>query len=111
MEANTKFGLYPHEIEYLKQVMAEFDEVEKVWIFGSRSMGNYKFNSDFDLAINGKAVNHSTVNALKERLESEFFPLSFDIVDYQTISSEPLLTHIAEEGQLLYADKASEIKG
>ena len=101
-EQENEFGLYPHEQETIKAIFAEFEEIEEVWLFGSRSMGNFRFNSDFDLALVGEAVNRSTVNAVKDRLEDVFFPLSFDVVDYKTINHEKLLKHIQEEGKTFF---------
>lgn len=101
-EQENEFGLYPHELEKIKAIFGEFEEIEEVWIFGSRSMGNFRFNSDFDLALVGEAVNRSIVNAVKGRLEDIFFPLSFDVVDYKTVTHENLLKHIREEGSLWY---------
>lgn len=101
-QQENEFGLYAHEMEKIKAIFAEFEEIEEVWLFGSRSMENFRFNSDFDLALVGEAVNRSIVNAVKDRLEDVFFPLSFDVVDYKTITHENLLKHIREEGKTLY---------
>lgn len=105
-----RFGLYESEISQLQEIFADFPEIEEVWIFGSRSMGNYQFNSDFDLAIKGKAVNQSLINAVKEKLEDDFFPLRFDLVDYQTLNNLDLLTHIREEGRLLFRKNLDSVQ-
>lgn len=36
------FGLLDRDILYINKALEEFDEIEKVIIFGSRAMGNYK---------------------------------------------------------------------
>ena len=59
-----------------------------VWVFGSRAKGTARFNSDLDLAIDGKAAfSRSQIYALKEAFDDA--PLSFrvDIVDLADVDA------------------------
>lgn len=38
------FGLLDKDINYIKEALSKFHEIEKGIIFGSRAMGNYKIN-------------------------------------------------------------------
>lgn len=46
-----KFGLKEEIIEGLKNVLQEDPAVTRALIFGSRACGDYKCNSDIDLAV------------------------------------------------------------
>ena len=97
------FGLIDRDIFYIHKALKECEEVEKVIIFGSRAMGNYKKGSDVDIAIFGHNVTNKTVFKLDDYL-NEFYPLPyfFDIVDYKSINNKKLIEHIDKEGKLIY---------
>ena len=48
-----KFGVEDHIIEEITRVLQEYPKVDKAYIFGSRAMGNYRLDSDIDIAIKG----------------------------------------------------------
>ncbi len=97
------FGLLERDIVYIKKAISQFNEIEKVIIFGSRAIGNYKKGSDIDLAIIGKRVTRKTILRLNEDL-NEVYPLPyfFDIVHYNSLSNEELKSHIDTQGKLIY---------
>ena len=98
------FGLLDRDIEYIKKALKKFNEIEKVIIFGSRAMGNYKKGSDIDIAIVGEKVTSKTIFGLDDYL-NEVYPLPyfFDIIHYESISNEKLKHHIDEKGKILYS--------
>jgi predicted nucleotidyltransferase len=93
------FGLSEKDIDYIKQAVKKFDEIDKAIIFGSRALGNYKKGSDVDIAIVGKKVSKNTITQLSEYL-NEIYPLPyfFDIVNYNEISNKELKKHIDRVG-------------
>ncbi len=80
-----------------------FHEIEKVLLFGSRAMGNYKPGSDIDLAIFGEKINFETVSRLHGKLNEQLpIPYFVDVVNYNAIELEGLKQHILEEGKVIF---------
>ena len=97
------FGLEQKDIDEIMQIAAQFPEIEKISIFGSRAKGNYNKGSDVDLAIFGKNINRDIIVKLSEKLNSEsFLPYFFDIVHYENIENGKLKEHINRIGKILY---------
>ena len=55
------YGLLERDLKYILEAVRKYPEIEKVIIFGSRAMGNYKPGSDIDIALKGQNVNRTTV--------------------------------------------------
>ena len=68
-----KTGITSKVLWQLHHKIKEFPESEKVKIFGSRAIGNYKKTSDIDLAIFGEKINFDTVSKFHGELEEEIF--------------------------------------
>jgi predicted nucleotidyltransferase len=62
------FGLLNRDVEYIKYAILKFETIEKVIIFGSRAMGNYKKGSDVDMAIFGKNITKEVIFKLDDCL-------------------------------------------
>jgi len=78
-------------------------EIQKAAIFGSRAMGNYKNGSDVDLVIYGPDVTENITNQLRIALNEELpLPYYFDIVHYESVSSNPFKEHIDTVSRLFY---------
>lgn len=97
------FGLLQKDIDYIKETIKSFPEIERAIIFGSRSMGNYKRGSDIDLAIDGKQVDQSIVSRLSVLLNEDLpLPYYFDVVDLRKLQHEGLKEHIEKFGKVFY---------
>jgi len=68
-------------------------------VFGSRAKGNWRENSDIDIAVFGEGVN---VGSLVAQLDELPMPYKFDIVDYNSINSCALREHIDRVGIEIY---------
>ncbi len=97
------FGLIDKDIEYIKKSFSKHKEIEKVLIFGSRAMGNYKKASDIDLAIIGNDIGKSVITKVFDDL-NEVYPLPyfFDLVIYDELKNENLKDHIDKFGKVIY---------
>lgn len=49
MNAESEFGLKPETLDQIRKVLEVHPNVEKAMMYGSRAMGNYRYNSDLDL--------------------------------------------------------------
>jgi predicted nucleotidyltransferase len=98
-----KFGLKAQDLEYIIKTIAEFQEIEKAAIFGSRAKGTYKPGSDIDIALFGESVSFNTISKLHAILEEESpMPYFFDIFDYNHSDSNDLKAHVDRVGITIY---------
>jgi len=98
-----KFGLSEKDISYIKGVVSTFPEIDKVIIFGSRAMGNYKNGSDIDLAIHGTNITSRLIHELHSNLEEDIpLPYFFDVLNYETLGNDNLKSHISKVGKRFY---------
>lgn len=98
-----QFGVSDRDIEYIKEIIKAFHEVDAAMIFGSRAMGNYKKGSDIDIALVGEKVNFDILAKIKDLLQEESpMPYFFDIVDLTHCNSPDLKKHIEHYGTILY---------
>ncbi|MCR6109471.1 nucleotidyltransferase domain-containing protein [Bacillus sp. A301a_S52] len=103
------FGLREEDIQYIREVLAKYTEVEKAIIFGSRALGNYKKGSDVDIALVGKDVKSINITALDSLLNEESpLPYFFDIIHYDSISNENLKGHIDMEGKEVFHKNSNQ---
>ncbi len=93
------FGLLDQDLDYIIKAIRQYTEIEKVKIFGSRAMGNYKKGSDVDIVIFGQHINDKTVARLSETLNEEYpLPYFFDVIHYESITNQRLTEHIDKLG-------------
>lgn len=97
------FGLTKQEIDMIIEQIVVDDKIEKVVIFGSRAMGNYKRGSDIDMAVFGKEVDNESITRLHFALSEEIpLPYEFDVLNYDTIGTLALKEHIDREGKVMW---------
>lgn len=85
-------------------IISEFKKsnIEKAILFGSRARGNYKYNSDIDLAI--IFTNNDSDNYIKTltKLEELYTLCKFDVIDYNKITNIKLKEEIDKDGIIIY---------
>ena len=92
-------------LRYLQDLPTRFPQIEKIVLFGSRSLGNGKPGSYVDLAFFGKELNASTLFQIHQELEDETtFPYFFDVVHGDELSHKPFKKHIQDHGNVVYPD-------
>ncbi len=97
------FGLRTSDINWIVNLLEKRSEIEAAVVFGSRALNTYKPGSDIDLALVGKEVSHSTVNAISFQLnEDSPMPYYFDVLDRNTIQNSNLAEHIETVGITIY---------
>lgn len=102
----NKTGLSDEIHEQMQRVFIENTMIERVILFGSRAKGNYKYNSDIDLAIIGgdNALFYESILLLLNELPTL---CKFDVIDYSRISNEQLKSHIDRVGIVIF-DRTDE---
>ncbi len=98
------FGLKESDMDYILNVIANFKEIEKAALFGSRAKGNYKPGSDVDIAMYGDKITFDTLSTLHSLLEEQSpLPYLFDIVDYTHLNHKELKEHIDRNGKVIFS--------
>jgi uncharacterized protein len=97
-----RFGLKEGTIEKINSVFAQFPEVEKVILYGSRAKGNYRNGSDIDLTLIGEGLNLDVLNKIDMKIDDLLLPYSFDNSIYRQINNPDLVEHIERVGKVFY---------
>lgn len=98
-------GLIPEDIDRIKTVFSHYDQVEKVLLYGSRAMGNYKPASDIDLTLIGDKIDLSLQTRIEFDLDDLMLPYKFDISIYDKITNPEFFEHINRVGKEFYSRK------
>ncbi len=93
-----KLGLSEKHLQLIVETLKQAD-IDRAVVFGSRAKGNWRENSDIDIAVFGEGVN---VGLLVAQLDELPMPYKFDIVDYNSINSCALREHIDSVGIEIY---------
>ena len=78
------FGLEQRHIDIIKNILQKYLKDQKVYVFGSRGVGNFKKYSDLDLAIDGIA----DVIKISNEFKDSSLPIDVDGVLIKDLSSE-----------------------
>ena len=102
MMLDVPFGLPPAAVEKIRGVFANYPQVEKAVLYGSRAKGNYKTGSDIDLTMLGDDINHSILLKILDELDELLLPWMIDLSIFSQIDSESLREHIERVGVVFY---------
>ncbi len=99
-----KYGLSEQDFSMINSVFLKNKKIELVKIFGSRAKGNYRYNSDIDLVIEGEISDIESQLILSE-LDELPLPYIFDIKVLNNINNADLIEHTKRVGKLIYIKK------
>lgn len=101
------FGLENDDIKLINSVFAQYPQIEKVMIYGSRAKGKYRPGSDIDLALLGENMNLSLQLELENKLDDLLLPYKMDIALLHKIENRDLLQHIERVAKVFYEKELS----
>ena len=96
-------GLSKRDIQTIQDIFTNYPDVEKVWLFGSRAIGNYHKGSDIDLAVMNEEVSDRTIQNMLSDFEESSLPYFVDVINFQELSHTGLKEHINRVGKLFYS--------
>jgi len=103
-----KYGLQSSTIHKICAVLAEFSQVEKAVLYGSRAKGNYRNGSDIDLTLCGGAnLTLKVLYKVMDELDDLLLPYTIDLSLFQDISDPDVIEHIRRVGVTFYEKKDS----
>jgi|SRR5690606_14760120 len=97
-----KFGLKPHTIQAIQDVLAHYPQVDKAILYGSRAIGNYRNGSDIDLTLKGKDLDLSLQFKIEIELDDLMLPYMIDLSIFRNIENQDLIDQINNFGKVFY---------
>lgn len=95
------FGLKDTDITSISSVFSQYENINTVFLYGSRAKGNYKPGSDIDFTIDGN-LTFSEQMRLENDLDDLLLPYKIDLSVKHKISNPDLLDHIQRVGKVFY---------
>jgi uncharacterized protein len=105
----SEFGLDDRALQLMRGVFERHSGIARVCIFGSRAKGNFRNESDVDLAIFGD-VDGVLASLVASELDELPLPYQFDVQAYPCIKHAPLLEHIDRVGLPFFARASSGLR-
>lgn len=93
-----QFGLSEIVLNKIYEITKKFDY--DFYIFGSRARGDYKKNSDIDIAVYGD-VNEEDKPKIKSEFDEINTPYIIDVLFIMDLKNEELINNIEKEGVML----------
>lgn len=97
------FGLSDTVVDELCRIFREYENIERVLIFGSRAKGLYRDGSDIDLALVGEGITWGQILDIGIRIDDLNLLYKVDLLDYQKLKETPVGFHVARVGKLFYS--------
>lgn len=97
-----RFGLEENTIHKINSVFKQYENIEKVIIYGSRARGNFKPGSDIDLTIKSKTFTLTELLEAENQLDDLLLPYKIDLSLFYQISNDDLIDHIKRVGIVFY---------
>lgn len=94
-------GIKKSDADKIIRKLAEFPNIEKAVLFGSRALGTHKHNSDIDIAIVG-VDSKLEIERIAEELDQLPLPYKFDLLAYSLINNSKLKEHIDSAGIIIF---------
>jgi predicted nucleotidyltransferase len=99
MILTNKFGLSTKTIEAIHSVFSKYSKIEKITIYGSRAMGNYREGSDIDLVMTAPTLTTSDLLKIENEIEDLMLPYKLDLSLFHQIENPDLIEHIKRVGK------------
>jgi predicted nucleotidyltransferase len=96
-------GLSPTTVNKIRATFADYPEVEKAILYGSRAMGTHKPGSDIDLTLCGADLTPALLAKIEQAIDDLLLPYEVDLSLMAALRDPALLDHIRRAGVVLYA--------
>lgn len=96
------YGLNKAVIDKLQALFATYPQIERVVLFGSRAMGNFRTGSDIDLCIESQSLDLTQLLRIENEIDDLLLPWKFDLILKSKIDNPALLEHIRDKGIVFY---------
>lgn len=98
-----RFGLTESTIEKISGVLAQYPQIEKAILYGSRAKGNYKHGSDIDLTLVGDSnLTMPVLYRIMDELDDLLLPYTIDLSIFASINDANVRARIERVGAVFY---------
>ncbi|MQA23228.1 nucleotidyltransferase domain-containing protein [Rugamonas rivuli] len=97
-----RFGLSETILNSLCELFAQYSEIDSVKIYGSRAAGNYRPQSDIDLAVFAPAMKDRDFSSLWGELDDLPILFRLDVIHWDQVTNPSLKQDAQRHGALLY---------
>jgi predicted nucleotidyltransferase len=81
LKLEEKLGIKKELLIQIQSIFSKFKCVETAVIFGSRARGDYKYNSDIDIAVSGSNMTFRDFNLICDELNGLNTAFTFDLLE------------------------------
>lgn len=103
------FGLKEQHIDAINRCFDKYQGIERVILYGSRAIGNYKSNSDIDLTIIGNEINYQQLSKILNEIDDLLLPYQIDLSLKNKITNPDLIAHIENLGKVFYSRATNRV--
>ena len=97
-----KYGLPDHTVAQICAVLAQYPQVDRAVLYGSRAKGNFKPGSDIDLTLCGADRTQKLCSSMAEALDDLLLPYSIDLSVFADLKHPELEAHIQRVGVVFF---------
>lgn len=97
-----KYGLPDHTVNQICAVLAQYPQVDRAVLYGSRAKGNFKPGSDIDLTLFGPDLTQKLCATIAEALDDLLLPYSIDLSVFADLKHPELAAHIQRVGVVFF---------
>lgn len=98
---NKEYGIRRNLFDEMLKLFKDFG-LRRVMLFGSRARGDYRNNSDIDLAVIFNSKDNDNYIRLFTKLEELNTLYKFDVIDFNRITNDKLKEEILKDGICIY---------
>ncbi len=102
MSTGKRYGLEERYIEQITRIFAVFPKVKIVYLYGSRARGDFRPDSDIDLAISAPDMDFSEFLLLRSRLGDLPLIFKIDVVHFEKLTEDALKRNILKDAVAFY---------
>ena len=100
--AQQPYGLPPQVLARLNAVFREWQQIDRVILYGSRAKGNFRTGSDIDLCLEADNMQIPDLLKLSGEIDDLLLPWKIDLALKHAIENPELLAHIERVGVPVY---------
>jgi predicted nucleotidyltransferase len=98
----VRFGLTDETRRQIAAIFAEFPQVDRAVIFGSRAKGCARPGSDVDLTLEGNGIDRSLLTKIECALDDSLIPYRFSLSARAMLRDPEFIAHIERVGVTFY---------